>query len=103
MEKLLYYPTLNVAGFTSGYGGEGTKTIIPSRAQAKLDMRLVADQDPDNIFEKFHQHVEKHASGTVDIDVQKLGRCDRNGRRLTIPFASRYWQQWRQAGMPSPF
>jgi acetylornithine deacetylase/succinyl-diaminopimelate desuccinylase-like protein len=73
LEKLLYFPTLNIAGFTSGYGGEGMKTIIPSKAQAKLDMRLVADQDPNDVFEKFKNHVESHASKTVDLSVEKLG------------------------------
>jgi acetylornithine deacetylase/succinyl-diaminopimelate desuccinylase-like protein len=73
LETLLYHPTLNIAGFTSGYGGEGTKTIIPSRAQAKVDMRLVADQDPDDIYERFADHIERHRTGTVRLDVSKLG------------------------------
>ena len=73
LEKLLYYPTLNVAGFTSGYGGEGTKTIVPSTAQVKLDMRLVADQDADDIYEKFRRHVEARASDAVAVEVSKLG------------------------------
>ncbi|WP_117595590.1 M20/M25/M40 family metallo-hydrolase [Haloprofundus halophilus] len=73
LEKLLYYPTLNIAGFASGYGGEGTKTIVPSTAKLKMDMRLVADQDPDEVYEKFCSHVENHASGTVDVEVSKFG------------------------------
>lgn len=73
LEKLLYWPTLNIAGFTSGYGGKGTKTIIPSTAQLKIDMRLVADQDPHDVYEKFAAHVEAHQSNTVDIEVSKLG------------------------------
>ncbi len=68
-EKLMYYPTLNIAGFTSGYKGEGVKTIIPSEAIVKIGMRLVADQDPDHIFEKFSDHVKKYESGTVDLDI----------------------------------
>lgn len=72
LEKLLYYPTLNIAGFTSGYGGEGTKTIIPSTAKLKMDMRLVADQDPDDIYEKFRGHVADHMTGEVDIEVSKV-------------------------------
>lgn len=72
LEKLLYYPTLNIAGFTSGYRGEGSKTIIPSTAKLKVDMRLVADQDPDKIYERFHNHVETYASETIDIEVTKM-------------------------------
>jgi len=68
-EKLMYYPTLNIAGFTSGYDGEGVKTIIPSEARVKIGMRLVADQDPDDIFKKFSHHVKKHQSGTVDLNI----------------------------------
>jgi acetylornithine deacetylase/succinyl-diaminopimelate desuccinylase-like protein len=73
LETLLYYPTLNIAGFTSGYGGEGTKTILPSRAQLKMDMRLVADQDPDDVVETFREHVDRHAAGTVDVEVTVHG------------------------------
>lgn len=61
--KLTLEPTLNIAGFHSGYGGEGSKTIIPSTAMVKMDMRLVVDQDPADIFEKFKKHVHKHAPG----------------------------------------
>ncbi|WP_042224225.1 M20/M25/M40 family metallo-hydrolase [Oceanobacillus manasiensis] len=61
--KLTLEPTLNIAGFHSGYGGDGAKTIIPSTAKVKMDMRLVIDQDPDDILEKFIKHVNKHAPG----------------------------------------
>lgn len=85
LERLLYGPTLNVAGFTSGYGGEGTKTIIPSTATLKSDMRLVADQDPDDVFERFEAHVREHASGLVDLEVEKLGRMDPHRTPLSHP------------------
>lgn len=72
LETLLYYPTLNIAGFVSGYGGKGTKTIIPSTAQVKIDMRLVADQDPGEIYDRFKHHVQSHCSGAVNLEVSKL-------------------------------
>ncbi len=59
--RTLMQPTLNICGFTSGYGGPGSKTIIPSRATAKLDMRLVVDQDPDAIYERFVDYVTELA------------------------------------------
>lgn len=65
--KLTLEPTLNIAGFHSGYGGEGAKTIIPSTAMVKMDMRLVIDQDPDDILEKFIKHVHKHAPGVLVV------------------------------------
>ena len=54
-ERFMFHPTLNVAGFTSGYGGQGTKTIIPSKAIVKIDMRLVVDQSADDIWAKFQK------------------------------------------------
>ena len=68
--RLMFEPTLNIAGFTSGYGGEGIKTIIPSKATLKMDMRLVADQEPKDIYEKFVRHVKEHAP---EVTVKHLG------------------------------
>jgi acetylornithine deacetylase/succinyl-diaminopimelate desuccinylase-like protein len=68
--KLTLEPTFNIAGFTSGYGGEGSKTIIPHKAVLKCDMRLVVDQDPDDIYEKLVAHVKKHAP---EVTVKHLG------------------------------
>ncbi|WP_100010170.1 M20/M25/M40 family metallo-hydrolase [Lentibacillus sediminis] len=68
--KLTMEPTFNIAGFHSGYGGEGTKTIIPSTATLKMDMRLVVDQDPADIYDKFTAHVKKYAPG---VEVKWLG------------------------------
>jgi acetylornithine deacetylase/succinyl-diaminopimelate desuccinylase-like protein len=56
--RTMLEPTLNIAGFTSGYGGPGSKTIIPAQATVKIDMRLVADQDPADIYRKFVRFVE---------------------------------------------
>lgn len=63
-------PTFNICGFHSGYTGEGMKTIIPSAACVKMDMRLVIEQEPDDVFHKFCAHVQKHAA---DIEVKRLG------------------------------
>lgn len=51
--RLTFEPTFNIAGLASGHTGEGMKTIIPARAVAKIDFRLVADQEPDAVFEAF--------------------------------------------------
>lgn len=85
VENLLYYPTLNVAGLTGGYGGEGMKTIVPSTATAKVDMRLVADQDPDHVYERFREHVESHAPDDVTIEVSRLGSMDPQRTPLDHP------------------
>jgi len=57
--RLTYTPTFNIAGLASGYVGPGMKTIIPSSAVAKIDVRLVASQDPDEVFALLTDAVSK--------------------------------------------
>jgi acetylornithine deacetylase/succinyl-diaminopimelate desuccinylase-like protein len=68
--KLTMEPTFNIGGITSGYGGDGIKTIIPSHATVKMDIRLVVNQDPGDIYEKIVHHVHKVDSS---IEVNMLG------------------------------
>ncbi|MDP9469172.1 MAG: M20/M25/M40 family metallo-hydrolase [Chloroflexota bacterium] len=68
-DRIMARPTLNIAGFTSGYGGPGSKTIVPSRATCKIDMRLVPDQTPDEVWEKVAAHLARHAPG---VEVVRL-------------------------------
>ena len=65
-------PTLDVNGMWSGYIGEGTKTIIPSTASAKISMRLVPHQDNEKIAELFEAHFRAIAPPTVKVDVKFL-------------------------------
>lgn len=60
-DRIMAQPTLNLAGISGGYGGPGSKTIIPSVAMAKIDMRLVPNQTPDDIWEKVSAHLAAHA------------------------------------------
>jgi acetylornithine deacetylase/succinyl-diaminopimelate desuccinylase-like protein len=66
-------PTLDVNGMWSGFQGVGAKTIIPAHAHAKVSCRLVADQDPDRIFEAFRGFVEAVAPPGVRTTVEYLG------------------------------
>ncbi len=62
-------PTLDVNGIWGGYTGEGAKTVIPSKAYAKISMRLVPDQDPNEITKLFKEHFEKIAPKAVKVKV----------------------------------
>lgn len=66
-------PTLDVNGIWGGFQGEGSKTIIPAHAHAKVSCRLVTAQDPDAIFEAFRNHVLAIAPAGVRVEVRKLG------------------------------
>ena len=66
-------PTLDVNGIWGGFQGEGTKTIIPAHAHAKVSSRLVPDQDPDRIFEQFRTFVDEIAPPGVVTTVTYLG------------------------------
>ncbi|HSJ56496.1 MAG TPA: M20/M25/M40 family metallo-hydrolase, partial [Anaerolineae bacterium] len=70
-EKLLFQPTCNVAGFHTGYGGPGVKTVLPAEAGAKLDFRLVPDQDPHDILQKLRAHLDAH--GFTDVEIEAEG------------------------------
>lgn len=62
-------PTLDVNGIWGGYTGEGAKTVIASKAFAKISMRLVPDQNPDEITELFKNHFESIAPASVRVAV----------------------------------
>jgi acetylornithine deacetylase/succinyl-diaminopimelate desuccinylase-like protein len=62
-------PTLDVNGIWGGYIGEGAKTVIPSKAFAKISMRLVPDQNPDEITKLFKNHFESIAPKAVKVKV----------------------------------
>ena len=69
LERASARPTLDVNGLWSGYQGEGAKTVLPSKAGAKISMRLVPDQDPKKIAALFKQQVESLAPDTVKVEV----------------------------------
>jgi acetylornithine deacetylase/succinyl-diaminopimelate desuccinylase-like protein len=68
-EQLSIRPTLDVNGIWGGYIGEGAKTVLPSKAQAKISMRLVPNQSPKKIATLFQQYFEKISSNSVHVKV----------------------------------
>lgn len=69
LERTSIRPTLDVNGIWGGYIGEGAKTVLPSKANAKISMRLVPNQDPDEITELFTKHFESLAPAGVKVTV----------------------------------
>jgi acetylornithine deacetylase/succinyl-diaminopimelate desuccinylase-like protein len=80
LERLGYRPTLDVNGIWAGFQGEGSKTIIPARAHAKVSCRLVPNQDPDVVFERLEAYVRQIAPPGVTVTVRSLG----SGRPLAV-------------------
>jgi acetylornithine deacetylase/succinyl-diaminopimelate desuccinylase-like protein len=70
MERGSIRPTLDVNGIWGGYTGEGAKTVIASKAFAKISMRLVPDQDPEEITQLFKDHFESIAPVSVKVEVK---------------------------------
>ncbi|HYN89569.1 MAG TPA: M20/M25/M40 family metallo-hydrolase, partial [Ardenticatenaceae bacterium] len=68
--KHLYQPTCTICGFESGYTGPGSKTVLPSRAYAKLDFRLVPDLTPEHVATLLRRHLDQH--GFADIEIVYL-------------------------------
>lgn len=68
-EQTSIRPTLDVNGIWGGYIGEGAKTVLPSKAFAKISMRLVPNQHPDKITKLFEEHFRSIAPKSVKVDV----------------------------------
>jgi len=67
----VFEPTCTICGLTSGYQGEGSKTVLPSRASAKVDFRLVPDQHPQKVLEQLRLHLD--SNGFEDVVIHYLG------------------------------
>jgi acetylornithine deacetylase/succinyl-diaminopimelate desuccinylase-like protein len=79
IEQLLFTPTCNVAGVTTGYQGPGSKTVLPAEATAKLDFRLIPNQDPADVLSQLRKHLDSHGFEKVEIvwsDGEKPARSD---------------------------
>jgi len=69
LERTGIRPTLDVNGIWGGYTGEGAKTVLPSKAYAKISMRLVPNQTSEEISNKFAEHFKKIAPASVKVKV----------------------------------
>jgi acetylornithine deacetylase/succinyl-diaminopimelate desuccinylase-like protein len=71
-ERLMFHPTLTINGLRGGYGGPGSKTVLPHEAVAKCDIRLVEAQTPDEILAKVAAHVQRHAPEVAFIPLDGM-------------------------------
>jgi acetylornithine deacetylase/succinyl-diaminopimelate desuccinylase-like protein len=67
----VFSPTCTICGLTSGYQGPGSKTVLPARASAKVDFRLIPDQNPKDILAKLRAHLD--SLGFTDVKITDLG------------------------------
>lgn len=70
-----FEPTCNIAGLTAGYQGEGSKTVIPAVASAKLDFRLLPDQDPMEVLTLLRAHLDQQGFPDVGIKLDSGERA----------------------------
>lgn len=82
-ERLSLYPTLTINGLHGGYGGPGSKTVLPSTAVAKCDARLVPDQTVEGVLDAIAAHVRRHAP---DVEFVPQGGMDPSKTPLDSPF-----------------
>jgi acetylornithine deacetylase/succinyl-diaminopimelate desuccinylase-like protein len=79
IEQLLFTPTCNIAGVTIGYQGPGSKTVLPAEATAKLDFRLIPNQEPAHVLSSLRKHLDSNGFEKVEIvwsDSEKPARSD---------------------------
>lgn len=69
--EAVYKPTCTICGLTAGYQGEGSKTVLPAEASAKVDFRLVPNQTPEKVEVQLRAHLD--AQGFEDIEIVNLG------------------------------
>lgn len=67
----VYEPTCTICGLTAGYQGEGSKTVLPAEARAKVDFRLVPNMTPEKVIAQLRKHLDAH--GFEDIEIVNLG------------------------------
>ncbi len=88
LERLWARPTLDCNGIYGGYTEEGAKTVLPSKATAKISMRLVPNQDPDKIAKLFTKHIKSLTPKGCKVEVVDM----HGGRPAVVPLDDPYLQ-----------
>ena len=97
LEMLMSRPTVNIEGLVGGYTGPGGKTILPHKAVAKLDLRLVPDMTAAEALAALKAHLAKHGFG--DIDVNMTGGYDPNSTPADSAIIRAEENVYRRAGI----
>jgi acetylornithine deacetylase/succinyl-diaminopimelate desuccinylase-like protein len=97
LELLQSRPTVNIEGLVGGYTGPGGKTILPHRAVAKLDLRLVPDMKATEALAALKAHLAKHGFG--DIEVNMTGGYDPNSTSADAPLIRAQVNFYRSQGI----
>jgi acetylornithine deacetylase/succinyl-diaminopimelate desuccinylase-like protein len=98
-ERISVWPTLTINGIHGGYGGPGTKTVLPHEAVAKCDIRLVEAQSAEDILAKVKAHVQRYAP---EVSVISYGGMDPSKTLLDSPFTEPLCQALRAAQGAEP-
>ena len=97
LERFMFTPTVNIEGLVAGYTGHGGKTILPHRAVAKLDLRLVPDMTYEGALAQLRAHLANHGFG--DIEVNPSGGYDPTETPFDAPLIQAQLAVMRRAGI----
>jgi acetylornithine deacetylase/succinyl-diaminopimelate desuccinylase-like protein len=97
LERYLFNPTVNIEGLVAGYTGPGGKTVLPHRAVAKLDLRLVPDMTFDGAVRALRLHLAKRGFG--DIEVNPSGGYDPTSTSADAPLIRAEMAVYSRAGL----
>ena len=100
LERFFFTPTVNIEGLVAGYTGPGGKTVLPHRAVAKLDLRLVPDMTYDGAVAALKAHLAKRGFG--DIEVNPSGGYDPTSTAADAPVIRAEISVYKRAGL-DPF
>ena len=96
LERFLFTPTVNIEGLVAGYTGPGGKTVLPHRAVAKLDLRLVPDMTFDGAVAALKAHLAKRGFG--DIEINPSGGYDPTSTAADTAIIQAQLAVYRRAG-----
>ncbi|MBN2123058.1 MAG: M20/M25/M40 family metallo-hydrolase [Deltaproteobacteria bacterium] len=93
LRKGLYSPIININGFHAGYEGPGTKTILPRKATAKIDIRFGPDLEPEEVIDKFRKHL--NGLGFNDIEVRVRDSYTWSKTEFSEPIVQKMLESYR--------